>query len=154
MASSINQAPVLLLPARCRHAISMCQSSVLTPPLCMSCPPPFCSLPAGSTAPPLPVVLGCLLTPPRQADVDAALDRLMSLGALAVGGQGGLTPLGRHLAAMPLDAPLGKALIMGALLRCVKGTLLQRSRRFPAPPLPTCQHACPSNLCRKHHLPH
>jgi hypothetical protein len=60
-------------------------------------------------------VLGELLTPPAQAAADAAVGRLAALGALRP--DQGLTALGRHLTAMPMDARDGKALIFGCMLR-------------------------------------
>ena len=65
----------------------------------------------------VPRALARLLTPPPDPAVAAALHSLTSLGALE--GGGALTMLGRHLARMPMDPQLGKALIYGALLRCL-----------------------------------
>jgi len=67
--------------------------------------------------------LGRLLTPPAPEAVASAVGALRELGAL--GADEALTPLGRHLARLPCDARLGKALLYGAMLR--------RARPRPAP---------------------
>lgn len=67
-------------------------------------------------------ILAQLLTPPDPASIEAAVLHLTRLGALAPADES-LTPLGRHLVAMPMDADLGKALIYGCMLRCT-GPLL------------------------------
>jgi HrpA-like RNA helicase len=57
---------------------------------------------------------------PPDESVDAALAHLREIGAAdAHDGVDSLTPLGRHLAQLPLDARLGKMLIYGALFKCV-----------------------------------
>lgn len=65
--------------------------------------------------------MSCLLSPPPAAAVAEAVSGLTALGALQqeVGGGGAeaLTPLGQHLADMPMDAALGKALLYGCMLR-------------------------------------
>ena len=65
--------------------------------------------------------LAGLLTPPPAAAVASAMGALRGLSAVSVSPQSieALTPLGRHLCAMPLDAPLGKMLLFGAMLRCL-----------------------------------
>lgn len=60
--------------------------------------------------------LSQLLTPPAASAVAAAVDELRRIGALTP--EEDLTPLGSHLAQMPMDAKLGKALLYGAMLRC------------------------------------
>ena len=72
---------------------------------------------AGGAQAPLADTLGALLTPPAPGAVAAAVEALSELGAL--GAEEALTPLGRHLARLPCDARLGKALLYGAMLRCV-----------------------------------
>lgn len=58
--------------------------------------------------------------PPPETSVAVALDRLREIGAITVHEHyESLTPLGRHLAQLPLDARLGKMLIYGALFKCV-----------------------------------
>jgi len=64
---------------------------------------------------PLQLLLGELLTPPTESAIEASVSRLTALGALT--SQQGLTALGRHLTAMPMDAKDGKALIYGCMLR-------------------------------------
>lgn len=59
--------------------------------------------------------LQSLLTPPPAPSGAQALSDLTGLGAIGEGAA--LTMLGRHLANMPMDPKLGKALIYGALLR-------------------------------------
>lgn len=75
----------------------------------------------GSPQPSLCGVLSCLLSPPPPAAVAEAVSGLNALGALqqqeGVGGVESLTPLGQHLADMPMDAALGKALLYGCMLR-------------------------------------
>ncbi|KAK9846310.1 hypothetical protein WJX81_001334 [Elliptochloris bilobata] len=73
---------------------------------------------AGDPEAPLADTLGRLLTPPEPGAVAAAACALTELGALS-GPAEALTPLGRHLARLPCDARLGKALLYGAMLRCV-----------------------------------
>jgi HrpA-like RNA helicase len=57
-----------------------------------------------------------LLDPPDETGIVAALQHLRSLGAFDE--KNALTPLGSHLASMPVDAQIGKLLVYGALLRC------------------------------------
>ena len=68
-------------------------------------------------APSVGEILAGLLTPPPPDSVRSAMDSLRGLSAVAA--PESLTPLGRQLSAMPLDAPIGKMLIFGALLRCL-----------------------------------
>lgn len=56
-----------------------------------------------------------LLDPPDPAAVDNAVEALTEIGALSSCSQG-LTPLGRHCAALPCAARLGKLLVLGASL--------------------------------------
>ncbi len=62
-----------------------------------------------------------MVEPPKEAAVVAALRSLRLLGAMD--DRNDLTPLGQHLAAMPVDAQIGKMLIYGAILRCPEQTL-------------------------------
>ena len=55
------------------------------------------------------------IEPPDDATVATAVNRLKDLGALTKAGE--LTPLGRHLALLPIDVQLGKVLIYGTMLR-------------------------------------
>jgi hypothetical protein len=67
--------------------------------------------------PPIASVLGDLLSPPSPAAVAAALATLVALRALSQSPES-LTPLGRHLARLPVDVRVGKMLVMGAVLGC------------------------------------
>ncbi len=66
-----------------------------------------------------------------------AVERLAALGALAPpeagpGPQGErLTPLGCHVAQMPMDARLAKALIYACMLRCLRWGEVLRARSWP-----------------------
>ena len=57
-------------------------------------------------------------TPPEVGAVQTALDELCALRALDPVSET-LTPLGRHIAHMPVDARIGKMLLFGALLGCL-----------------------------------
>ena len=57
------------------------------------------------------------IEPPEEAAVATSVARLKGLGALTKAGE--LTPLGRHLALLPIDVQLGKVLIYGTILRCI-----------------------------------
>lgn len=67
-------------------------------------------------------VVANLLTPPRDEDVVLAIKGLVDMQALCSESED-LTPLGRHLARMPLDASLGKMLIYGAMVGCLGPSL-------------------------------
>ncbi|KOO25225.1 ATP-dependent RNA helicase dhx29-like protein [Chrysochromulina tobinii] len=62
------------------------------------------------------------LTPPPEAAVTAAILGLQRCAALDENEQ--LTPLGRHLAALPVDIGVGRLILYGALLRCAWPILL------------------------------
>jgi len=62
--------------------------------------------------------------PPSKESVQAAMDVLYDVGAIESQGDtiqqiDRLTPLGLHLAKLPVDVKLGKMLICGALFRCI-----------------------------------
>ena len=63
--------------------------------------------------------------PPSAESVEAAVNVLHDVGAIERIGTGNasqlerLTPLGLHLAKLPVDVKLGKMLIFGALFRCI-----------------------------------
>ena len=61
------------------------------------------------------------LTPPKRKAVADALASLVELGALEA--TGGLTPLGFHLARLPVDPRLGKILVFGAMFRALDPVL-------------------------------
>jgi ATP-dependent RNA helicase DHX57 len=66
-----------------------------------------------------------LLDPPPASALRAALANLVELGALerVHGADYELTPLGAHVASLPLECGLAKALIFAAMLRCVDPVL-------------------------------
>ena len=72
------------------------------------------------------------LEPPAPAAVASAVATLREIGALSsrssvvdqngeegIDGGGSLTPLGHHLASLPVDCRVAKMLVYGALLSCV-----------------------------------
>jgi len=61
--------------------------------------------------------LAAALSPPDSSAVAAAVDELRDLRAFD--GREELTPLGRHLSQMPVDARIGKMLLFGAILGCL-----------------------------------
>lgn len=66
-------------------------------------------------------VLAGTLEPPPAENVDSALVRLKDVGALDADNE--LTPLGRHLAALPVDVRIGKLMLLGAIFCCVDSAL-------------------------------
>nr|CAD7460813.1 unnamed protein product [Timema tahoe] len=66
-------------------------------------------------------VLGGTIEPPCDENIDSALVRLQLVGALNVEKE--LTPLGRHLASLPVDVRLGKLMLFGAIFCCVDSAL-------------------------------
>lgn len=66
---------------------------------------------------PVAQTLGAALTPPDTSAVLAALEELKALRAFDADEK--LTPLGQHLAQMPVDARIGKMLLFGAVLGCL-----------------------------------
>lgn len=67
------------------------------------------------------IILGGTLEPPSQENIDSALSRLQDVGALDRGMD--LTPLGAHLAALPVDVRIGKLMLFGAIFSCVDSAL-------------------------------
>ena len=65
--------------------------------------------------------LGTFLDAPATASIDGALGVLHSLSA--VDSKQNITPLGKHLAELPLDVRLAKLLIFGAVLQCLDPVL-------------------------------
>ncbi|TCD63345.1 hypothetical protein EIP91_005646 [Steccherinum ochraceum] len=61
------------------------------------------------------------LDPPEMAAMNHALVTLEEIGAVA--DDGAVTPLGQHLATLPLDLRLGKMLILGSIFRCLDPVL-------------------------------
>lgn len=66
--------------------------------------------------------LSRVLQPPPEKAVDGAVSTLQQIGALTVQEER-LTPLGHHLAALPVDGRVGKLLILGASLGCLAPVL-------------------------------
>ena len=64
--------------------------------------------------------LGRAPQPPEDRAVDNAIELLRVIGALDRREE--LTPLGRHLAALPVDPRVGKMLVMGAIMGCLTPT--------------------------------
>lgn len=58
-----------------------------------------------------------MLDPPQPAVVQRTIDKLRLCQALSINGE--LTPLGYHLAHLPVDVHLGRMLLTGALLQCL-----------------------------------
>jgi ATP-dependent RNA helicase DHX57 len=65
--------------------------------------------------------LGKALSPPDVRAIDSAWNTLKNLGAVEeMGGWSArLTPLGRHMANIPVDLRLGKMLVLAAIFRCL-----------------------------------
>jgi len=61
------------------------------------------------------------LDPPEQVAISAALKVLTDLAALSPSGE--LTPLGLHLARLPVDVRVGKMLVLGASVGCLEPCL-------------------------------
>lgn len=84
------------------------------------------------------------IEPPKEEAIDAAMQELVEIAAfkqvsIATGRQRGgtrstaavndeeevvLTPLGNHLAMLPLDARIGKFLVYGSILRCIEPVVI------------------------------
>ncbi|KAK2784036.1 hypothetical protein FQN53_008844 [Emmonsiellopsis sp. PD_33] len=62
------------------------------------------------------------IEPPPVSHVTAAIENLQAIGALDT--DQNLTSLGRLLATLPLDPPLGKMVILGVLFRCLEPVLI------------------------------
>ncbi len=58
-----------------------------------------------------------MLEPPDSSGVEGAIERLQGVGALDSDRQ--LTPLGFHLAQLPVDVRIGKLMLFGAVFRCL-----------------------------------
>ncbi|XP_073413655.1 putative ATP-dependent RNA helicase DHX57 isoform X2 [Dendrobates tinctorius] len=69
----------------------------------------------------LETVLSRLIEPPRVESLQASKLRLQDLGALSQ--QEKLTPLGYHLASLPVDVRIGKLMLFGAIFRCLDPVL-------------------------------
>uniref|UniRef100_A0A0K2UZ34 Putative ATP-dependent RNA helicase DHX57 n=1 Tax=Lepeophtheirus salmonis TaxID=72036 RepID=A0A0K2UZ34_LEPSM len=69
----------------------------------------------------LEAVLQKMLEPPSKNGSDSAKERLKSASALDE--KSNLTPLGYHLANLPVDVKIGKLLIFGSVFRCLDSAL-------------------------------
>jgi len=66
--------------------------------------------------------LGKALEPPAERAVQNAMELLVTIGAMSPATEE-LTPLGRHLASLPVDPKIGKMLLMGAVFSCLDPVL-------------------------------
>eukprot|EP01050_Picozoa_sp_SAG11_P011792 SAG11_NODE_1273_length_5332_cov_9.483088_6_plen_263_part_00 len=74
------------------------------------------------------------LEPPQPLAVRNAIELLRTIGALQPAEEE-LTPLGLHLASLPVDPKIGKLLLLGAVFQCLEPTLtIAAVRRRPPPP--------------------
>lgn len=77
-------------------------------------------------------VFSRLIEPPAMGSLDAAKQRLQDLGALTADEK--LTPLGYHLACLPVDVRIGKLMLFGAIFRCLDPALtIAASLAFKSP---------------------
>ncbi|XP_053567900.1 putative ATP-dependent RNA helicase DHX57 [Bombina bombina] len=77
-------------------------------------------------------VLGRLIEPPNVESLHASKLRLQDLGALTQ--EEKLTPLGYHLASLPVDVRIGKLMLFGAIFRCLDPALtIAASLAFKSP---------------------
>lgn len=77
-------------------------------------------------------VFSRLVQPPAAGSLDAAGRRLRDLGALTADEK--LTPLGYHLACLPVDVRIGKLMLFGAIFRCLDPALtIAASLAFKTP---------------------
>lgn len=77
-------------------------------------------------------VFSRLIEPPVTGSLDAAKQRLQDLGALTA--EEKLTPLGYHLACLPVDVRIGKLMLFGAIFRCLDPALtIAASLAFKSP---------------------
>ncbi|RZC37856.1 ATP-dependent RNA helicase DHX57, partial [Asbolus verrucosus] len=66
-------------------------------------------------------VMKSLIEPPVEENIVSAIFRLQDVGALDKTNE--LTPLGHHLAALPVDVRIGKLILYGAIFSCVDSAL-------------------------------
>ncbi|KFO54699.1 Putative ATP-dependent RNA helicase DHX57, partial [Corvus brachyrhynchos] len=77
-------------------------------------------------------VLSRLIEPPRTESLQASKVRLQDLGALTPDEK--LTPLGYHLASLPVDVRIGKLMLFGTIFRCLDPALtIAASLAFKSP---------------------
>ncbi|QDZ19660.1 P-loop-containing nucleoside triphosphate hydrolase [Chloropicon primus] len=65
--------------------------------------------------------LGRMVEPPHSHAIDAAVSALTNIGAITEDET--LTPLGDHLAGLPVDCRIGKLLLLGTILGCLSSIL-------------------------------
>ncbi|XP_050477291.1 putative ATP-dependent RNA helicase DHX57 [Bombus huntii] len=66
-------------------------------------------------------VLGKMLEPPTEENISSAIKRLQDVGAF--NSECTLTPLGHHLAALPVNVRIGKLILFGAIFCCLDSAL-------------------------------
>ncbi|XP_043839844.1 putative ATP-dependent RNA helicase DHX57 isoform X2 [Dromiciops gliroides] len=77
-------------------------------------------------------VFSQLIEPPRIESLQTSKVRLQDLGALTADEK--LTPLGYHLASLPVDVRIGKLMLFGAIFRCLDPALtIAASLAFKSP---------------------
>ncbi|XP_054656138.1 putative ATP-dependent RNA helicase DHX57 isoform X1 [Dunckerocampus dactyliophorus] len=77
-------------------------------------------------------VFSRLIEPPATGSLEVAKQRLQDLGALTA--EEKLTPLGYHLARLPVDVRVGKLMLFGAIFRCLDPALtIAASLAFKSP---------------------
>lgn len=77
-------------------------------------------------------VLSRLIEPPAAESLHATKSRLQDVGALTSDEK--LTPLGYHLASLPVDVRIGKLMLFGTIFRCLDPALtIAASRAHKSP---------------------
>uniref|UniRef100_A0A8C5WQS0 Putative ATP-dependent RNA helicase DHX57 n=1 Tax=Laticauda laticaudata TaxID=8630 RepID=A0A8C5WQS0_LATLA len=77
-------------------------------------------------------VLSQLIEPPTAESINASKKRLRDVGALT--SEEKLTPLGHHLASLPVDVRIGKLMLLGTIFRCLDPALtIAASRAHKSP---------------------
>lgn len=77
-------------------------------------------------------VFSRLIEPPHIDSLRASKVRLRDLGALTADEK--LTPLGYHLASLPVDVRIGKLMLLGSIFRCLDPALtIAASLAFKSP---------------------
>uniref|UniRef100_A0A1Y1K8X3 RNA helicase n=1 Tax=Photinus pyralis TaxID=7054 RepID=A0A1Y1K8X3_PHOPY len=66
-------------------------------------------------------VLDSTIEPPVKENIDSSIVRLQDVGAFDI--DNNLTPLGQHLATLPVDVRIGKLMLYGAIFSCVDAAL-------------------------------
>ncbi|XP_055546685.1 putative ATP-dependent RNA helicase DHX57 [Wyeomyia smithii] len=66
-------------------------------------------------------VLKAIIEPPNDESIESAKKRLVDVGAFDLEEE--LTPLGHHLAALPVDVRIGKLMLFGAIFQCLDSVL-------------------------------